>query len=75
MDLQTRKLNLIEFLIGIQDEELISKIEATVFKDKKKSNYYLKPFSKKELVERARESDSDYKAGRFKTQEQLEKEL
>lgn len=75
MDLQTLKLNLIEFLIGLQDEELLNKIEAAVFKSKKKSNYFLKPFSKKELIERAQVSESDYQAGRYKTQEQLEKEL
>ncbi len=75
MDLPTRKLNLIEFLIGLQDEELLNKIEATAFKSKKKSNYYLKQFSKNELIERAQESDRDYQAGKYKTQEELEREL
>ena len=75
MDLQTRKLNLIEYLIGLQDVELLEKIEATIFKSKKKSNYSIKPFSENELIERAKESDNDYISGRYKTQEQLDKEL
>lgn len=37
MDLQTRKLNIIEYVIGLDDEKVFSKIEAIIFKNKKSS--------------------------------------
>ena len=70
MDLQTRKLNAIEYLIGLQDERIFRKIESTIQEIKKD----LKPFTQKQLIERAKRSNDDYLAGKFKTQDQLEKE-
>lgn len=35
MDLQVRKLNLIGYLIGLQDEKVFSKVESTIFENKK----------------------------------------
>ena len=75
MDLQTRKLNLIEYLIGLQDENTFEIIEDTINKAKNKLDQSLKPFTQKELIERAKKSNTDYLAGNFKTQEQLEIEL
>ena len=74
MDLQTRKLNLIEYLIGLQDEKSFRIIEETIKKSKKDLDQSLKPFTQEELIERAKKSNSDYLAGKFKTQEQLEVE-
>jgi len=74
MDMQTRKLNAIEYLIGIQDEEVLKKIEQTISKSKVAKEKEYKPFTQKELVLRASESNKDYKAGRVKTQQQLEEE-
>ncbi len=75
MDLQTRKLHLIEYLIGLQDENIFEIIEDTINKSKKNSDQSLKPFSHEELIERAKKSNTDYLAGNFKTQDQLEIEL
>ncbi len=72
MDLQTRKLNLIENLIGLQDENIFKKIEELVNKSLKSTDQSLKQFTEKELIERAQKSNSDYYAGNIKTQEQLE---
>lgn len=36
------------------------------------SEVVLKPFTKKQLVDRAQKSNEDYVSGRFKTQEELE---
>lgn len=71
MDLQTRKLKAIEYLIKLQDEKLFNEIEAVILKSRKQG-IALKPFSQKQLVERAKTANEDYFAGRFKTQEQLE---
>jgi uncharacterized protein YbbC (DUF1343 family) len=74
MDLQTRKLNAIGYLINLQDEKVFTKIEATIDLVKTQKDSILKPFTKKQLIDRAKRSNQDYLAGRFKTQEQLELE-
>lgn len=71
MDLKTRKLNVIESLIKLQDENLISKIEALIQKRTSDSSD-LKPFSKEQLLERAEKSNINYLAGRVISQEELE---
>jgi hypothetical protein len=72
MDLQTRKLNAIGYLINLKDERIFNKIEATIeaFKDRKAPT--LIPLSKDQIVTRAKRSNEDYSTGRFITQEQLE---
>ena len=74
MDLQTRKLNAIGYLINLQDEKVFTKIEATIDSIRIQKDSRLKPFTKKQLIERAKRSNQDYLAGRFKSQEQLELE-
>ncbi len=74
MDLQTRKLNLIAYLIGLQDEKVFKTIEDSIRKSLKMSGQTLKPFTQEDLIQRAEESNVDYFAGNFKTQEQLENE-
>lgn len=72
MDLQTRKLNVIDYLIHLQDEVLFDKIEEVIIKSKHDSIEEFKPFTKEQLIERAKKSSSDYLLGNYKTQEQLE---
>ena len=74
MDLQTRKLNAIGYLINLQDEKIFAKIEATIDSTKTQKDRKLKPFTNKQLIDRAKQSNQDYLAGRFKSQEQLELE-
>lgn len=76
MDLQTRKLNAIKYLISLQDEKIFSKIESTIIESQKpqKIDRDLKPFTKKQLLARANQANKDYQTGKFTTQEQLEKE-
>lgn len=76
MDLQTRKLNAIKYLISIQDEMIFSKIESTIIESQKPQEIKrdLKPFTHRQLISRAKQSNKDYQAGKFKTQEQLERE-
>ncbi|GAB1452209.1 hypothetical protein MASR2M47_22650 [Draconibacterium sp.] len=76
MDLQTRKLNAIEYLAGLRDEKVFRKIESTITEVQKaqieKRN--VKPFTQQQLLDRAKQSEQDYKSGKIKDQEQLEKE-
>jgi|AntAceMinimDraft_9_1070365.scaffolds.fasta_scaffold25090_2 hypothetical protein len=76
MDLQSRKLNAIEYLIGLKDEKVFQKIETTIFENMNtnKEKKEFKRFTSKQLIDRANLSNKDYQNGNFKTQEQLEKE-
>jgi len=74
MDLQTRKLNAIEYIAGLDDESIFNKIEVTILENKVRSERKLKPLTPKQLLERAEKSNKEYSAGRYKTQEALEKE-
>lgn len=74
MDLQTRKLHLIEYLVRLQDERIFQKIEDSIVKTLKTENQTLPQFSEQELINRAQKSNEDYAAGKYLSQEQLEKE-
>ena len=76
MDLQTRKLKAIEYLIGLQDEKIFSKIESAIVEVKKQQtvNQKLNPLSAEQIVDRANQSSRDYQKGRFKIQQELERE-
>jgi hypothetical protein len=76
MDLQTRKLKAIEYLIGLRDENMFKKIESTIVEVQKqqKVDRNAKPLSVEQLVDRAIRSNTDYLSGKFKTQIQVEKE-
>jgi len=70
MDLQARKLSVIEYLKSLQDETIFGKIESFLQDISKKENNAV--FSKEQLIERAKISETDYKAGRVISQEDLE---
>ncbi len=74
MDLQTRKLNAIEYLIKLQDETVLNEIELTISETKTRNSKILTPFSKKQLIDRAKSANKDYIKGKIKTQEQVELE-
>ena len=72
MDLQTRKLNAIGYLTNLQDDKVLAKIEAVIDSVRERKDNKLKLFTKKQLIDRAKQSNLDYSAGRFKSQEQIE---
>ena len=72
MDLQARKLNIIEYLIGLTDETVFNLIEKIINESKNASAN--KSFTQQELIERAQISNQDYLSGNFKDQKQLEAE-
>lgn len=74
MDLQTRKLNAIEYLINLNDESLFKIVEATIDSTKSQKSIKAKSLTKKQLIYRAKLSNQDYLSGKYKTQEQLELE-
>jgi hypothetical protein len=72
MDLQSRKLHVIDYLIHLQDEDVFRKIEETIFETKSIQQNFHTPLTIEQLVERAGKANDDYLAGKIKTQEQLE---
>lgn len=74
MDLQTQKLNAIEFLIGIDNEEAFGKIEATILQTIYDERQLNPPFTEQQLIDRAKKANADFTAGRVLSQEQLEVE-
>lgn len=73
MDLQTRKLNLITYLAQIKDELFFDKLEKYILKKETERNPGLKPFTVEELINRIEISELDFKNGKVKSQEDLEK--
>ncbi len=72
MNIQTRKLNIINYIINIDDDHKIRRIEAEILKNVKEKDY--KPFTQEELLARVQESMEDYKKGNFLSQDELEDE-
>ena len=70
--LQLRKISLIEYLLGIQDEKTFDKIEATIHKSLKSIKPVAIVFTKSELIERADFSNKQIKKGHVLSQKELE---
>ena len=73
MDLHIRKLKIIEYLIGLQDEKLFRRIESQIEETRNIQNKdkFKDIISKTELIERAKRSNKDYTEGNVITQDQL----
>ena len=71
MDLQTRKLNMINFLINIQDEKIFEQIESVILNT---SKLKIIKFSKQDIIDRSTKANNDFENGRYKTQDVLEQE-
>lgn len=72
MSLQLRKMNLIEFLLGVQDEKVFTKIESTIHKSIKSVKPNDIVFTKQDLIERAEFSNRQIKKGHVLSQKELE---
>ena len=70
--LQLRKINLVEYLLGIQDEKLFTKVEANIHKSFKSLKQNDIIFTKDDIVERAEFSNKQIKKGHVLNQKELE---
>jgi hypothetical protein len=68
MDLQTRKIEFIQEFLKLTSEEVISKFETLL---KKEKSYLSNPFDQEELIKRINQSESDFKNNRHKTSDEL----
>jgi len=76
MNLQAKKLRLIEWLNQTQDVQFVSRLVEMVQEKQAEANEgQLKPMTVEELVERSRASDADIAAGRVHNIDDVLKEL
>lgn len=71
-NLQLRKISLIEYLLGIQDEKTFAKVESTIHKSMKSVKPEDVIFTKEALIERAEFSNKQIKKGLIMNQKDLE---
>lgn len=72
MDIQARKIYLIEYLARLQDELMISKLEKLIGKEAYEAN--LKPMSLLEFNSRIQAAEKAIQEGKITTVEDLEEE-
>ncbi len=75
MNIQTTKLDLIQWLISLQDPEVLKELLA--FRSKKQLNgheAHLRPFTQEEFIAQAIAANKEYEAGDFIDIEDLAKE-
>ena len=70
-DIQDRKLNIIEKLIILNDEDVFKQVEELIDLSLKRPQ--MKRFTKQELVNRAKISNKDIEEGKVYSQEEAEK--
>jgi hypothetical protein len=76
MNIQARKLNLIEEFLRISDESLITKLESFIKQEKKVSHERnLKPMSLNELHEMMDQAKHESDAGRVISHQELKKKV
>lgn len=68
MDFEARKLEVIQRFLSLADEELVSQLEAILLA--MEENKFL-PMSIETLQYRIQQSEADFKAGNYKSSEQL----
>jgi len=72
MDLQSRKIEFVQEFLKVQSEEIISRLEKILRKEKKATdNRTFEPMTKDELNKRIDQSESDFLNNRFKSSSEL----
>ena len=72
MDIQTRKIEFIQKFLKLQNDELLSKLEKILNKEKKASSKLIEnPMTKEILNDRIEKSELDFQNKRFKKTSEL----
>ena len=72
MDLRSRKIEFVQEFLKVQSEEVISRLEKLLKKEKKAaSERVFEPMTQDELNKRIDQSESDFKNNRFKSSSEL----
>lgn len=75
MNIEARKLSLIQEFLSIQNESFIVKLEKLINKEKKTVENHFKPFTIEEFNKRIDKSLDDFKNGRTINHDDLIKEI
>ena len=65
MDLQTRKITFVRDFLTIQNEEVVTRLENYLKKERKKTSNNFEPFTKEEFNLRIFNSEQDSKNGKL----------
>ena len=72
MNIETRKIEFIQEFLKLQSEEVLSKLENLLKKERKVSDDHLfKPMTEKELNKRIDQAESDFRNNKFKSSSEL----
>ncbi|MGM0635888.1 MAG: hypothetical protein ACQESK_07450 [Bacteroidota bacterium] len=72
MNIEARKIEFVQEFLKIQSEEVISKFEKILKKEKQSSNHLLgNPMTKENLNQRIEKSEADFKNKRYKKTSEL----
>jgi len=72
MDLQSRKIEFVQEFLKVQSEEIISRLEKILRKEKKTTDERIfEPMTQDELNKRIDQSESDFLNNRFKSSSEL----
>jgi hypothetical protein len=72
MNLETRKIEFIKEFLKVQSEDVISRLEEIIRKEKLMlDEENIEPMTEEELNERIDQSESDFSNNRFKTNSEL----
>ena len=72
MNLEARKIEFVQEFLKLQSEDVISRLEKTLRKEKNISEQKIfKPMSQTELNKRIDQSESDFRNNRFKSSSEL----
>ncbi|WP_026777467.1 hypothetical protein [Polaribacter sp. Hel_I_88] len=71
MSLETRKIEFVQEFLNLQSEDIVSRLEKILRKEKKTSEKILEPMTIAEFNERIDKSESDFKNNRFKSSSEL----
>ena len=72
MNIEARKIEFIQEFLKLQSDEAITRLEKLLRKERVESDdQVFEPMTQYELEERIDESEADFKAGRFKTSDEI----
>jgi len=71
MNLEARKIEFVQEFLNLQSEDIVSRLEKILRKEKNTSEKIFEPMTTAELNERIDKSESDFRNKRFKSSSEL----
>ena len=71
MNLEARKIEFVQEFLNLQSEDIISRLEKILKKEKNTSKEVFEPFTVNEFNERIDQSESDFQNNQYKSSSEL----